>query len=92
MLKASAPVAILLAAFAFRTKQFSWKLLGIVALISLGVGVASYGEANLNYIGFTIQVRYPVGSADVGGRVAMLTDGLVGLSRSWLRSRLRRLG
>lgn len=57
MLKASAPVMILLAAFIFRTKAFSWKLLGIVMLISLGVGAASYGQANLNYIGFTIQVR-----------------------------------
>ncbi len=57
MLKASAPVAILMAAFIFRTKAFSWKLLGVVVLISLGVGVASYGEANLNYIGFTIQVN-----------------------------------
>ncbi|GAA5943789.1 hypothetical protein JCM3775_000956, partial [Rhodotorula graminis] len=36
ILKSFAPVAILLAAFAFRTKSFSLRLLGIVVVISLG--------------------------------------------------------
>lgn len=36
ILKSFAPVAILLAAFAFRTKAFSTRLLGIVIVISLG--------------------------------------------------------
>lgn len=56
MLKAFSPVAILLAAFAFRTKVFSVKLCGIVLVISLGVGLASYGESKFNLTGVIIQV------------------------------------
>ncbi|KAM0791244.1 hypothetical protein ACM66B_005723 [Microbotryomycetes sp. NB124-2] len=55
MLKAFGPVAYLLAAFALGTKVFSLKLLGIVCVISSGVGMASYGEANFNLTGFLIQ-------------------------------------
>ncbi|KAK4054573.1 hypothetical protein OIV83_001067 [Microbotryomycetes sp. JL201] len=55
MLKAFGPVAYLLAAFALGTKAFSLKLLGIVLVISSGVGMASYGEANFNLTGFLIQ-------------------------------------
>ncbi|POY70452.1 hypothetical protein BMF94_6520 [Rhodotorula taiwanensis] len=56
ILKSFAPVAILLAAFAFRTKTFSFLLLGIVAVISFGVGMASYGQVDFARIGFTIQM------------------------------------
>jgi hypothetical protein len=56
MLKAFSPVAILLAAFAFRTKNFSLKLCAIVLVISSGVGLASYGESKFNLTGVIIQV------------------------------------
>lgn len=75
--EAFSPVAILLAAFAFRTKAFSVslpdslhtqaltkglpqiKLVLIVLVISLGVGMASYGEAAFSLTGFLIQVHSP---------------------------------
>ncbi|GAA5893570.1 hypothetical protein JCM8208_000831 [Rhodotorula glutinis] len=56
ILKSFAPVAILLAAFAFRTKSFSLRLLGIVMVISLGVGIASWGETDFSPAGFSIQM------------------------------------
>ena len=56
MLKASSPVAILLAAFAFRTRAFSMRLLAIVFVISGGVGLSSYGEANFNLTGVMLQL------------------------------------
>ncbi|GJN90762.1 hypothetical protein Rhopal_003776-T1 [Rhodotorula paludigena] len=56
ILKAFAPVAILLAAFAFGIKTFSLRLLGIVAVISFGVGLASWGETDFSLVGFTIQM------------------------------------
>ncbi|BGP40397.1 hypothetical protein JCM10450v2_004380 [Rhodotorula kratochvilovae] len=56
ILKSFAPVAILLAAFAFRTKAFSLRLLGIVITISLGVGIASWGETDFSVTGFSIQM------------------------------------
>ncbi|GAA5887221.1 hypothetical protein JCM5296_004567 [Sporobolomyces johnsonii] len=56
ILKSISPVAILLAAFAFRTKAFSVKLLFIVLTISFGVGIASWGEVNFSIVGFSIQM------------------------------------
>ncbi|GAA5828694.1 hypothetical protein JCM11251_005840 [Rhodosporidiobolus azoricus] len=56
ILKSFSPVAILLAAFIFRTKTFSYKLLGIVVVISAGVGIASYGEVAFSVVGFSIQM------------------------------------
>ncbi|GAA6028302.1 hypothetical protein JCM8097_006965 [Rhodosporidiobolus ruineniae] len=56
ILKSFSPVAILIAAFIFRTKAFSFKLLGIVVVISAGVGIASYGEVAFSTIGFSIQM------------------------------------
>ncbi|GAA5983209.1 hypothetical protein JCM10908_000197 [Rhodotorula pacifica] len=56
ILKSFAPVTILLAAFAFRTKTFSVLLLGIVIVISTGVGLASYGQVDFSKIGFAIQM------------------------------------
>ncbi|GAA5975815.1 hypothetical protein JCM11641_005882 [Rhodosporidiobolus odoratus] len=56
ILKSFSPVAILLAAFVFRTKAFSLYLLGVVIVISVGVGIASYGEVAFSTIGFTIQM------------------------------------
>ena len=57
ILKSFAPVAILLAAFAFRTKSFSLRLLGIVITISLGgaslslrLGVSSSSDRRANDI------------------------------------------
>ncbi|GAA5910544.1 hypothetical protein JCM6882_008551 [Rhodosporidiobolus microsporus] len=56
ILKSFSPVAILLAAFIFRTKAFSYKLLFIVLVISFGVGIASYGEVAFSPTGFAIQM------------------------------------
>ncbi|GAA6021914.1 hypothetical protein JCM11491_004792 [Sporobolomyces phaffii] len=56
ILKSISPVAILVAAFAFRTKSFSAKLCLIVVTISFGVGIASAAEVNFNATGFTIQM------------------------------------
>ncbi|GAA5925893.1 uncharacterized protein JCM15063_005154 [Sporobolomyces koalae] len=56
ILKSISPVAILLAAFAFGTKQFSVKLMLIVLTISAGVGIASAAEVNFHLTGFIIQM------------------------------------
>ncbi|GAA5826387.1 hypothetical protein JCM10212_005020, partial [Sporobolomyces blumeae] len=56
ILKSISPVAILIAAFVFRTKSFSVKLCAIVVTISAGVGIASAAEVNFNMTGFTIQM------------------------------------
>ncbi|GAA5940578.1 hypothetical protein JCM10213_001150 [Rhodosporidiobolus nylandii] len=56
ILKSFSPVAILLAAFTFRTKQFSLHLFAVVVMISAGVGIASYGEVAFSLTGFSIQM------------------------------------
>ncbi|SCV72124.1 BQ2448_4818 [Microbotryum intermedium] len=83
MLKAVSPVAILLAAFAFGTKFFSLKLLLIVIVISFGVGIASYGEASFNMIGFMIQMT---AIAIEATRVTLIQILLAGKDMSPLKS------
>ncbi|CEQ39674.1 SPOSA6832_01213, partial [Sporobolomyces salmonicolor] len=60
ILKSISPVAILLAAFAFRTKAFSVKLLFIVFTISFGVGIASWGEVNFSIVRLLIVALFPL--------------------------------
>lgn len=55
MIKAVTPVVVLLLSFTFGLKQPSQKLFYIVCLISLGVGIASYGEADFDMAGFIVQ-------------------------------------
>lgn len=56
MIKAASPVAVLLTSFAFGIYPPSLRLFGIVLIISLGIGIASYGEVAFSLIGFLIQV------------------------------------
>lgn len=56
MLKAFMPVAVLMISFAFGLKQLSGPLFGIVAAISFGVAMASYGEVAFAMEGFICQV------------------------------------
>lgn len=56
MLKAFTPVAVLVISFAFGLKQMSSTLTIIVLMISVGVCLASYGEAVFDPTGFTYQV------------------------------------
>ena len=58
MLKAFTPVSILLLSFAFKLKEPSQKLFVIVLCISIGVTIASYGEADFDLIGFLVQVPF----------------------------------
>lgn len=57
MLKATTPVVMLLMSFAFGLREPSQKLFVIVLLISIGVIVASYGEAGFDLAGVLVQVR-----------------------------------
>lgn len=53
--QAFTPVSVLLISFAARLKEPSRKLFAIVAVISLGVAIASYGEIEFELIGFLVQ-------------------------------------
>lgn len=55
-IKAFTPVSVLLVSAAFRLKELNQKILAIVACISLGVAIASYGELEFELIGFLVQV------------------------------------
>lgn len=55
MIKAFTPVSVLLISFAMKLKEPSRKLFGIVVAISVGVFIASYGEADFDLIGFLVQ-------------------------------------
>jgi hypothetical protein len=48
MIKAVSPVAVLIASFAFGLRSPSVRLIAIICSISVGVGIASYGEADFN--------------------------------------------
>ncbi|CAK3909691.1 sugar phosphate phosphate translocator [Lecanosticta acicola] len=56
MLKATTPVAVLLASWTFGVSQFSLKTLGNVSFIVIGVMIASYGEIKFVMIGFLFQL------------------------------------
>ena len=57
MIKAITPVVVLGVSVLLKVKKASIRTLGIVSIISIGVGVASYGEINFDMLGFTIQGR-----------------------------------
>ena len=73
----------MLAAFAFGTKSFSIKLCCIVAVISGGVGLASYGEVKFNWTGVVIQL---VAIAIEATRVTLIQILLQGSEMSPLKS------
>lgn len=56
MLKAGAPVAVLLCSWAFRIKEPSLKTFANVAAIVLGVMVASFGEMSFSWMGVIYQL------------------------------------
>ncbi|KAG7571118.1 hypothetical protein FFLO_00943 [Filobasidium floriforme] len=55
MLKAFNPVVILLISFAFRLQEPNQRLIGVVAMISLGCCTAAYGELHFVLTGFICQ-------------------------------------
>ena len=55
MLKATMPVVTLLTSWAMRVSPASWKTLGNVSLIVVGVMIASFGEIQFVLIGFLFQ-------------------------------------
>jgi hypothetical protein len=55
-IKAFTPVSVLLVSAAFKLKELNQKIMAIVACISLGVAIASYGEVEFELIGFLVQV------------------------------------
>jgi len=55
MIKAAMPVVVLLLSFFMGLQKPSSKVFFFVSLISLGVGVASYGEAEFDLAGFVVQ-------------------------------------
>lgn len=55
ILKSFAPVAILLAAFALRTKQPNVRLVCVILVVTGGTALATYSDVNFNLLGFTIQ-------------------------------------
>ncbi|GAA6008158.1 hypothetical protein JCM11491_001905 [Sporobolomyces phaffii] len=55
MIKAFTPVSVLLVSAAFKLKELNARILCIVALISVGVVIASYGEIDFELIGFLVQ-------------------------------------
>ena len=56
MIKALAPLITVLTMFTIGTEKYRHSLLLIALLMTLGVGVASYGEAHFDALGFALQV------------------------------------
>ena len=56
MLKASTPVAVLLASFAFGLETPRAELGGCIFLIATGVAVSCYGQIQFDLIGFSVQM------------------------------------
>ena len=56
MLKASTPVAVLIASFAFRLEQPSLRLGVYIVTIAVGVATACFGQLDVNLIGVVIQM------------------------------------
>ncbi|GAM83858.1 hypothetical protein ANO11243_018480 [Dothideomycetidae sp. 11243] len=56
MLKATTPVAVLLATWSFGIAPLNLATLGNVSIIVVGVAIASLGEVQFNFIGFLIQM------------------------------------
>ncbi len=55
MLKAAAPVAVLVVSWAWRVKEPSWRALLNIVVITAGVALASLGEIEFNWLGFVFQ-------------------------------------
>lgn len=56
IIKSGSPIAVMSASFLFGLKQPSLALVGIILLISCGAGVASFGAADFNTTGVTLQI------------------------------------
>jgi len=56
MLKATTPVAVLLATWSMRLESPNFKILGNVSVIVFGVIIASWGEIDFHLLGFSYQV------------------------------------
>eukprot|EP00271_Cylindrocystis_brebissonii_P018915 TRINITY_DN5523_c0_g2_i1.p1 TRINITY_DN5523_c0_g2~~TRINITY_DN5523_c0_g2_i1.p1 ORF type:complete len:387 (+),score=69.59 TRINITY_DN5523_c0_g2_i1:425-1585(+) len=56
MLKAVMPVVVFLLSAAVGLEVLSWRMFGIMGIISCGVAVASYGEVHFNWLGVTYQM------------------------------------
>ncbi len=56
MIKALAPLLTVATMFALGSERYAHALLAAALLMSLGVGVASYGEAHFDALGFALQV------------------------------------
>ena len=56
MLKALMPVLVFCVGCVMQTEKFSWRLMGNMSIITVGVMIASYGELRFNMIGFIFQI------------------------------------
>ncbi|KAJ3095309.1 hypothetical protein HDU96_001223, partial [Phlyctochytrium bullatum] len=69
MLKATTPVAVLVAGYIFKTEKYDPVVLGKVCIIVFGVVLASYGEFEFVLVGFTMQA---IGIAAEATRLVMV--------------------
>ena len=56
MLKASTPVAVLLASFAFGLETPSARLFAYIVAIAVGVMISAYGQIELDVLGVALQI------------------------------------
>ena len=63
MLKASTPVAVLLASFAFRLEHPSGELMLYIVVIAMGVALACYSQLQISVLGVTLQLLAVVAEA-----------------------------
>lgn len=56
MLKALMPAAVFLVGCVFGTEKFKWPLMANMAVVTVGVVIASYGEFNFNIVGVAYQM------------------------------------
>lgn len=75
MLKAAAPVAVLLLSWAWRLKDPSARVLANVCVIVLGVAIASFGEIQFSWVGVLYQMG---GIVFEGLRLTMIEVMLAG--------------
>lgn len=57
MMKASTPVFVLLASFAFRLEKPTWSIAGWITIIFTGVTIASFAQVDVVVMGVVVQVR-----------------------------------
>lgn len=75
MIKSASPVAVLITNFAWGLRPISLKLLSIVALISIGICIASYGELAFSTLGFVLQCVAIIVEANRVVLIQMLLQG-----------------